>query len=358
MKITPKKTFWISLAGILLIGAIYIAYRINARLHPGPTITDSPTSIIGFNHVGISVLDLDKMLTFYQEATQYKLVKRTTIQDSEEADKLFGQAGISYEKAILKGPNMLLELTEFAQQSDSLRSKMPPQGPGMTHTCYQSSDTDAGYVKFKQAGTDMLSRGDKPVDLGGYGVTYAYGYDPEGNMMELEQMSETIISLQIGTDWAKEHPLWMTQVAIMSPDLPKLIEFYQKVLAIEPYRVGTYKDNPRFDDIVDMDNMAFKAAWFGMDTQGKKLELMQYLNPETPGIGKPKALTDLGYTYSYEVLDIQEEYERLKKLGVQFVSEPQLLEDFWRVFAHDIDGNVFSLRQAADKDSMYSLKNF
>ena len=26
------------------------------------------------------------------------------------------------------------------------------------------------------------------IDLGGYGVTYAYGYDPEGNMFEMEQL--------------------------------------------------------------------------------------------------------------------------------------------------------------------------
>ena len=34
----------------------------------------------------------------------------------------------------------------------------------------------------------MLSRGEGPVDLLGQGVTYAYAYDPEGNMLELEQL--------------------------------------------------------------------------------------------------------------------------------------------------------------------------
>lgn len=343
---------------ILLVVIAFLAYRINARLNPSPTIEDSSTTIIGFNHIGITVQNLDRMLDFYQKATDFKILKKTNIHHSKAADKLYGQQGMSYETAILKGPNMLLELTEFAQQNDTIIQKMPPQGPGMTHTCYQSSSENSGYDRFKSAGVTMLSRGDAPIDLGGYGVTYAYAHDPEGNMIELEQMADILIRLKIGQSWAKENPIWLTQVALISPDLPRLTAFYQQLLAIEPYRVGTYKDNPGFDAIADLDSLAFDAAWFGMDSQGKKLELMQYKNPATPDFSSKKALTDLGYTFSFEVTDIQEEYQRLRKLGVSLTSEPQLLEDFWIVFAHDVDGNVFSLRQAVEKESIYSLKNF
>ena len=45
----------------------------------------------------------------------------------------------------------------------------------------------------------------------------------------------------------------------------------------------------------------------------------------------------------------------MTKLGVEFVSAPVKLGDFWQVYAHDIDGNVFSLRQAIDTDSPYSI---
>ncbi|RMG19990.1 MAG: hypothetical protein D6730_20595, partial [Bacteroidetes bacterium] len=328
------------------------------RLYPQPRIDDSPTTIIGFNHVGINVLDLDKMLAFYQKATGYELLERTVVANDEAADELFGQKGISYESAILKGPNMLLELREFANQQDTLLKKMPPQGPGITHTCYQSAMTASGFARFKEAGAEILTRGGAPVDLGGYGVTYAYAYDPEGNMLELEQMSERLIRLQIGTEWARQHPLWMTQVAIISPDLQRLVAFYQRVLGIKPYRMGSYAHNPGFDKIANLDSLAFDAAWFGMDGQGKKLELMQYVHPPTPPNPPPRALTAPGYTFSFEVLDIQQEYERLKKLGVRFVSTPQVLGPFRTVFAYDVDGNVFALRQALQDTSIYSLQNF
>lgn len=356
MKRILKKILLYSLLVLFLVVA-YLAYRIHARINPKPTIAESPTSIIGFNHIGITVLDLDKMLDFYQKATQFEVLERTNISQNESADQLYGQEGISYEKAVLKGPNMFLELIEFNDQEDSIIRKMPPQGPGMTHTCYQSAESDAGYDKFKAAGVEMLTRGDGPVALGNYGVSYAYAYDPEGNMMELEQMSDFVIRLSIGQKWAKQNRLWMTQVAILSPEIERLTDFYQTVFEIEPYRVGLYKDNPAFGEVADLDSLSFKAAWFMLDGRGKKLELMEYQSPNaTPNTSYQRKPTDLGYTYSLEVLDIQKEYARLKNLGVKFVSEPKRLEHYWMVHAHDIDGNVFSLRQATDP--RFSLAQF
>lgn len=356
MKSIFKKILLYVFLFILLVAG-YLAYRIHTRINPKPTIAESPTSIIGFNHVGITVLDLDKMLAFYQNATGFELLEKTSVSQNAAADQLYGQEGISYEIAVLKGPNLFLELVEFTNQEDSVISKMPPQGPGMTHTCYQSAASDSGYDKFKAAGVEMLSRGDGPVELGNYGVSYAYAYDPEGNMLELEQMSDFVIRLSIGQKWAKQNALWMTQVAILSPEIERLTDFYQTVFEIEPYRVGLYKDNPAFGEVADLDSLSFKAAWFMLDGRGKKLELMEYQPPHaTPNTHYKRRPTDLGYTYSLEVLDIEEEYARLKAVGVDFISAPQRVGHFWMTYAHDIDGNVFSLRQATDP--RFSLAQF
>ena len=149
--------------------------------------------------------------------------------------------------------------------------------------------------------------------------------------------------------------------------IPKFIDpkiyltaFYQKVLNIPPYRKGEYgyENSRRFDDIVDMDDFVFKAAWFRMDRGSKMLELMQYVNPiKTPSTTSLKSPTDLGYSFSIEVEDIQAEYLRLKKLDVNFLSEPHILGEFWMVFANDVDGNAFSLRQATSPASIYAIKN-
>lgn len=357
MKYRWLRYIFLSVIGLLLVGTAYVYNYAMARLAPRPSMLDSPTSIIGFNHIGISVQDLDKMVAFYQAATSYEVIKRYTVKDNAAANRLYGQDSVAYETAVLRGPNMLLELTEFEDQTDTTLARMSPIGPGMTHTCYQGPADKPVYDKFKKAGAEILSRGDGPVGTSSVRVSYAYGYDPEGNMMELEQMPNILIKMAIGTEWAEENPMWMTQVALMSHDVKRLSDFYEKVLEIKPYRVNSYGPHPSLDAIVDIDGVTIDASWFGMDTQGKKMELMQYTNPvPTERTNIPK-LTDLGYSFSFEVEDIQKEYKRLQEKGVHFISEPQQMQDFWTVFAQDPDGNVFSLREAVKDDSPLSLRN-
>ncbi len=339
--------------------AIFIWSDVRPQNDPTASLEDSPTTIIGFNHIGISVKNLDEMVAFYQKATDFEIIKREKVSQHENADKLLAHKGIAYETVIFKAPNMLLELTEFTNQQNTIPEKMLPQGPGMTHTCFQSPSWKSGYTKFQNAQIELLSRGDSPVDLGGYGVTYAYGYDPEGNMLEMEQLGKGFLKqTQMDSLFLEQHNMWMTQVAILSPNLKKLADFYQALMGFAPNRTAKLSDSPRLDDIVNQDNIVIQATWFKMEGYGKMLELMQYEQPETPATLYKKDPTDLGYTFSFEVGNIQQEYERMQKLGVAFLSEPLILGEFWMVFAHDIDGNVFSLRQATSKASLYSLQNF
>jgi len=334
---------------IVLITSYGLIQRRLTQLAPSPTIKESPTTIIGFNHIGLVVKDLDKMLNFYQKATSFELINRERINGNEAANKLFGKDSISYEIATLKSPNMLLELTQFNNQTDTIIKKMPPYGPGMTHTCYQSATIHSGYDKFVKAGVDMLTRGKEPIDLGGYGVTYAYAHDPEGNMMELEQMSNFIIWLKIDKDFSEKHKMWMTQVAIMTPDVKRLAAFYQEVYEMEPYRFSEYPASEVTAKVIDLDGVSMQGAWFMLDGKEKKMELFQYAGTHpTPNTIYKRSPTELGYSFSLEVLDIQKEYQRLTTKGVEFLSEPQRLGKFWMVFANDVDGNVFSLRQAID----------
>lgn len=324
-----------------------------------PTLADAPNTIIGFNHIGIVVQDLKEMVAFYQSTTDFEIIKRELISGSGAADKLYNEKNISYETVTFKAPNMLLELTQFAIPLDEKIRKMPPEGPGMTHTCYQSPSWKSGYLRFKNKNAEILSRGDTPVDLGGYGVTYAYAYDPEGNMIEMEQLDKVVLDKDgYDANWQEQNTMWMTQVALISPDIVELSNYYEKVLEFPPRRKATLSNMAKLDDIVGIDNIALHAAWFGMDGEGKMMELMQYIKPQTVAPKGKKRLKSLGYSFSFEVENIQQEYKRLKELDVEFISEPQLLGEFWIVFAHDIDGNIFQLRQAVNIDSAYSLKNF
>lgn len=323
----------------------------------GATISDSTATFLGVNHIGISVHDLDAMLAFYRSATGFEVIRREKVQSSATADQLFGHPGVSYEVAVLRAPNMLLELREFSHNSAANAGKMPPQGPGMTHTCYQSRAARPGWDRFMAAGASSLSRGGEPVDLGGYGVTYGYAYDPEGNMMELEQLDGALLQASgYDASWkAIDEDLWMSQVALVTHDLERLMGWYQQLLGFAPYRVSELKDNPRADRIADVDNLDVLGGWFRISEGSKVLEMWQYRNPSTQEAAGSRAVTDLGYSYSFEVADIDAEYRRLRALGVEFIGTPVDFRDFRQVYARDIDGNIFALREALDTASALSV---
>lgn len=343
---------------VAALAACFFAFQVHAyEINPEATIFDSPTTLMGINHIGLSVRDLDAALEFYQSVADFKLVRRETIANNSAANRLFGHENVDYEIAVLEAPNMLFELIEFSHNRNQPFSKMPVQGPGMTHTCFQSPAAKSGYDKFKSIGAEVLSRGEGPVDLLGRGVTYAYVYDPEGNMIELEQLDfERLGGDPRNPEWIEQGlDLWMTQVALVTHDIERLTDYYAEIMAFSPYREADIADRVRFDDVTDVDDVILKASWFRMNARSKTIEFWQYDNPVTKPLSGNRSSTDLGYSYSIEVGDIQIEYRRMRNLGVNFVSEPVLLGDFWQVYANDIDGNVFSLRQALDINSPYSV---
>ena len=195
-----------------------LAYEID----PDSTIADSPTTLLGINHIALSVRDLDAAVAFYQGVTGYEIIRRETV-SGPEADRLFGMPDIRYETVVLEAPNMLFELNAFSHNAVKPLTRMPAQGPGMTHTCFQSPSNVSAFERFKAAGADILSTGGEPIDLGGYGVTYAYAYDAEGNMIELEQLDPGPLHAGAYNErWAeKGYNSWMTQVALVTHDIAR-----------------------------------------------------------------------------------------------------------------------------------------
>ncbi|MEM7359343.1 MAG: VOC family protein [Pseudomonadota bacterium] len=344
---------------VLILAVFTISQSAARELNPKASIADTTAGVLGINHIGLSVKDLDKALAFYQQASGFELVRREKVANNPAADKLYAHDGVAYEVAVLKAPNMLFELTEFSHNADATSKRMPAQGPGMTHTCFQSPMEESGFDKFVKVGADVLSRYDQPVDLGGYGVTYAYAYDPEGNMIELEQLDGELLK-RAGYDmsWQElDESLWMSQVALATHDIDALMGFYEKILGFEPYRRAELADNERADEIADVDNLHILGGWFRMNKTSKVIEIWQYINPITEEFTSTRKSSDLGYSFSIEVDDIQQEYQRMSKLGVEFDSEPVELGDFWQVYGRDLDGNVFSLRQlGAEADSRFSVR--
>lgn len=350
MRLLIKKLFCL---GVILCSFHSVAIDVDKNA----SITFTNTTIVGINHIGLSVKNLDVVLAFYLSATEFELIKRETITHSAVLDELHQSQGLTMEVATLRAPNMLFELVEYNVNKNTPIETSPVMGPGMTHTCFQSPSARSGFDRFMHSGANVLTTGNAPVDIGGYGVTYAYAHDPEGNMFEMEQLDSEIL-LRAGYDNAWQnlgHDMWMSQVAIATHDIERLMTFYQQVLGIQPFRVGEYEGNEKLDQITNTHGLKLKGGWFKLNDKSKVMELWQFVNPETPKPVDKRAATDLGYSYSLEVGNIHQEHARLTKLGVDTLSVPVVLGEFWQFFARDIDGNVFSLRQPINPQSQYAL---
>jgi len=307
---------------------------------PEQAATSSPSTISGINHVGMSVHDLKASVEFYTGAVavQEEPSKRLS---NPAAEKASGFDNQPIGRTALRGPNGYLELSQYAPALSGSSEVLAVRGPGVTHVCYQAPTGEDIYSRFKAQGATSVSRGKEPISLLGQGVYYAYGRDCDGIMFETEHLDKPHF----------EGSIWLAHIALVSPDLDRLVEFYTNLFGFEPNRRTNKAAGPTFDEVTDYDGVHIRAAWF--DLSNMVLELWQFVNPVTSEVDAPLPFEQIGYTkFAFEVADIEKDYQRLVETGVQFLSEPVQTSESTEVYGRDPDGNLFSLIEPASGSSL------
>lgn len=315
-------------------------------VQPDQATPPNPSTIIGLNHVSLSVSDLKASIAFYTEAASIEVDPSRRLGNSA-AEKASGFDNEPVGRAALIGPNGYLELSQYDASLAGPADELSVYGPGVTHVCYQSPSEQDIYSRFKAQGATAVSRGTKPISLMGQGVWYAYERDCDGIMFETEHLDTPHF----------EGPIWLSHVALVSHDLDRLSDFYENLLGAKPSRRTNKAAGPTFDEVADYDDVHIRASWFDMSNM--ILELWQFVNPVTPEPGAPIPFEKIGYhKFAFEVSDINKEYQRLVASGVEFLSEPVKTDESTEVFARDPDGNLFSLIEPApgSANSIAALK--
>ena len=307
---------------------------------PEQTAPTNPSTIRGINHVGMSVRDLNASVDFYTRAVAVEEEPSKGLSNSA-AERASGFDSKPIGRTALRGPNGYLELSQYDASLFGSTEVLPVQGPGITHVCYQAPTAEDIYSRFKAEGATPVSRGREPISLLGRGVYYAYERDCDGIMFETEHLDKPHF----------EGPIWLSHVALVSPDIDRLVDFYENLLGFEPNRRTNKAAGPTFDEVTDYDGVHIRAAWF--DLSNMILELWQFVNPVTPEPGVPVPFEKIGYNkFAFEVSDIEKDYKRLVESSVQFLSEPVQTAESTEVYGRDPDGNLFSLIQPAPGSSI------
>jgi catechol 2,3-dioxygenase-like lactoylglutathione lyase family enzyme len=311
---------------------------------PTPKVAGSD-SIKGVHHVGITVSDIDDTIAFYGKAVPYELVERKRLPARSFPAEVLAKRSGDVEVALIRTPTVFLQLIDTDPARKEAPIRRPVVGPGYTHICFQTQEATPGYQRFKAIGLDMLSRGDGPVDLGGYGVTYAYGFDPDGIMIEMEQLSPAVIASQ-GVTGARrsQHPAWATHLANVPGDKPAMVAFYSKILGYGPRRELPPTRRKTFDDVVDIDNIEVSASWF--DAGNFELEFWHYNQPTTPNRVTGRMFDEIGYnSLVFEVTDLSGTLARLEREGVTPIGKTFGLDGFRVRYVRDPEGNIVGFQQ-------------
>ncbi|MEO1188553.1 MAG: VOC family protein, partial [Pseudomonadota bacterium] len=186
-------------------------------------------------------------------------------------------------------------------------------------------------------------------------VYYGYVEDLDGAVIEIEHVDVEKLNLPE----PPQNQYRIRHVALASPDVERIAEFYSKFLdQPDPRRVGGSGGfgGARIDAVSGLEGSKIKMAWFQI--RNLELEISQYVSHPTEVPATPRSIDATGYNVIVlDVEDLDAAQAKFTEAGGTIVTEPEAMDGGQIVFGRDPDGNLIGL-QVAPAESVVSAKNF
>jgi glyoxylase I family protein len=142
----------------------------------------------GIHHTAISTPSLERALAFYRDLLGFhEVFQFAWPAGTEVADRITGLHESSARAVMLRAGNAMIELFEYAAPAPRPGDvRRPVCDHGITHICLDVTDLDAEYARLTAAGMKFHC----PPQQIGMGVRTTYGRDPDGNVIELQEILE------------------------------------------------------------------------------------------------------------------------------------------------------------------------
>jgi catechol 2,3-dioxygenase-like lactoylglutathione lyase family enzyme len=141
--------------------------------------------IRGIHHVGINCRDIERMKRFYIEAFGFEPVDEQGFAWADEPmmDLIVDVPKSAAKGCMLRAGTCYLEMFEYSAPPPEKDGPLRPYDRGYTHFCIDVTDMEKDMAHLKACGMTFNER--EFVDVGH--VKTLYGYDPEGNVIEVQQ---------------------------------------------------------------------------------------------------------------------------------------------------------------------------
>jgi catechol 2,3-dioxygenase-like lactoylglutathione lyase family enzyme len=124
----------------------------------------------------------------------FEQVMNTSWRDRPLIDRMIGLPGSAARQIMLKAGNAYLELFEYERPeptpADPARS---PANHGYTHFCLDVVDIDAEHARLSANGMTFHTTPPTTEEMGGSSLRAIYGRDPDGNIVELQEVLDSSI---------------------------------------------------------------------------------------------------------------------------------------------------------------------
>lgn len=143
--------------------------------------------IRGIHHVALHVRNWPEMFRFYTEALGFQPVSEPYAWKGTPAiDRAIGVPGSAARTVMLSAGNCFLEMFDFTSPASRDGQPLRPNDYGYTHFAVDVDDLEAEIKRLAAHG--MIFHGNEP--LHGDDISSVYGYDPDGNIIELQRVDD------------------------------------------------------------------------------------------------------------------------------------------------------------------------
>jgi catechol 2,3-dioxygenase-like lactoylglutathione lyase family enzyme len=147
--------------------------------------------IRGIHHVSVVVSDMDKMLAFYTDVLGFTRAAGISWEGGQpEVDEIIGVESSSADVVILRAGNAYLEIFKYhAPPGKVVDPTHSPVDTGIRHFAFDVVDIESEYERLLALGVEFNCP-PREVEVEGHPLKAVYFRDPEGNILEFQELLE------------------------------------------------------------------------------------------------------------------------------------------------------------------------